>query len=123
MNNVNTSKDKVAAGSGRRDETRPALKAAAADPAGTFTAAAAEAGEEDDDEEFTPALKAAAAALQAHLQRPLPRRAEMMEKKKKNHRLRSRRQPQTRGAPLQRSPPRPAAQHQAAGRGYPQRCC
>jgi hypothetical protein len=54
---------KVAAGSGRRDETRPALKAAAADPAGTFTAAAAEAGEKDDDEEFTPALKAAAADL------------------------------------------------------------
>jgi hypothetical protein len=52
---------KVAAGSGGRDETWPALKAAAADPAGAFTAAAAEAGEEDDDEEFPPALKAAAA--------------------------------------------------------------
>ncbi len=54
---------KVAAGSGRREETRPALKAAAADPAGTFTAATAEAGEEDDDEELPPALKAAAADL------------------------------------------------------------
>jgi hypothetical protein len=49
------------AGSGGRDETWPALKAAAADPAGAFTAATAEAGEEDDDEEFPPALKAAAA--------------------------------------------------------------
>jgi len=54
---------KVAARSVGRDEARPALKAAAADPAGTFTAAAAEAGEEDDDEEFPPALKAAAADL------------------------------------------------------------
>jgi hypothetical protein len=53
----------VAAGSGRREDTWPALKAAAADPAGTFTAAAAEAGEEDDDEEPMPALKAAAADL------------------------------------------------------------
>ncbi len=81
---------KVVAGSGGRDEARPALKAAAADLTGSFTAAAT-------------------------------RRAEMMEKK--NHRLRSRRQLQTRGAPLQRSLPRLAAQHQAAGRGYPQRCC
>jgi hypothetical protein len=54
---------KVAAGSGRREETWPALKVAAADPAGTFTAAAAEAGEEDDDEAPPPALKAAAADL------------------------------------------------------------
>ncbi len=54
---------KVAAGSGGRDEAWPALKAAAADPADTFTAAAAEAGEDDDDEEFPPALKAAAADL------------------------------------------------------------
>jgi hypothetical protein len=54
---------KVAAGSGRREDTRPALKAAAADPAGTFTVAAAEAGKEDDGEELPPALKAAAADL------------------------------------------------------------
>jgi hypothetical protein len=54
---------KLAAGSGRGEDTRPALKAAAADPAGTFTAAAAEAGEEDDGEELPPALKAAAADL------------------------------------------------------------
>ncbi len=53
----------MAAGSGRREDTRPALKVAAADPAGTFTAAAAEAGEEDDGEELPPALKAAAADL------------------------------------------------------------
>ncbi len=52
---------KVAAGSGRRDEAWPALKAAAADPAGTFTAAAAEAGDEDDDEGLEGRHRAAAA--------------------------------------------------------------
>ncbi len=51
----------VAAGSGRGKETWPALKAAAADPAGAFTAAAAEAGGGDDEENFLPALEAAAA--------------------------------------------------------------
>ncbi len=54
---------KLAAGSGRGEDTWPALKAAAADPAGTFTAAAAQAGEEDDGEGLPPAHKAAAPDL------------------------------------------------------------
>ncbi len=54
---------KLAAGSGRGEDTWPALKVAAADPAGTFTAAAAEVGEEDDGKGLPPALKAAAADL------------------------------------------------------------
>ncbi len=43
------------------EEGPPALKAAAADPRGAFTAAAAEAGGGREDEECPPALKAAAA--------------------------------------------------------------
>ena len=43
------------------EEGPPALKAAAADPTGAFTAAAAEAGGGEEDEECLPALKAAAA--------------------------------------------------------------
>ena len=43
------------------EEGPPALKSAAADPRGAFTAAAAEAGGGREDEECPPALKAAAA--------------------------------------------------------------
>ncbi len=43
------------------EEGPPALKAAAADPRGAFTAAAAEAGGGEEDEECSPALKVAAA--------------------------------------------------------------
>ncbi len=43
------------------EEGPPALKAAAADPRGAFTAASAEAGGGEEDEECSPALKVAAA--------------------------------------------------------------
>jgi hypothetical protein len=47
---------------GLEEEEGPlALKAAAADPRGAFSAAAAEAGGDEEDEECSPALKAAAA--------------------------------------------------------------